>query len=256
MAKERIVNTRFWADSYVSNLDPTEKLLFLYLITNQYTEISGVYELPLKYMALDTGIEKEMVEKILKRFENDKKIKYFNGWVHVLNFSKYQKDNPKVKIGINHALKRVPKNILDSLCIDYDSLSHSNSNPNSNPNSNFNPNLEGDKKNIEEVEENKEEFKKEIIEYDNDFIEFWKIYDMDIQQDECFNQWQYIDVMNRALILKRVQNYIDSTDKDFRKEPLKYLRNKMWLDEVVKRKSGKQTTQRNTIQEFKPLKTY
>ncbi len=95
----------------------------------------------------------------------------------------------------------------------------------------------------------KEENKK-IIEYDNDFIEFWKIYDMDIQQDECFNQWQYIDVMNRTLILKRVQNYIDNTDKNFRKEPLKYLRNRMWLDEVVKRKSGKQTTQRNNLQTF------
>ena len=142
MAKERIVNTRFWSDTYISNLDPIEKLLFLYLITNQYTEISGLYELPLKYMAVDTGIDKEMIEKILKRFENDKKIKYVNGWVYVLNFSRYQKDNPKVKIGIKHAFSRVPKNILDSLSIDYDSLSHSNSNSNSNPNSNPNPEIE------------------------------------------------------------------------------------------------------------------
>ena len=109
----------------------------------------------------------------------------------------------------------------------------------------------------EEVKEDvKVKRQKDIIEYDNDFIEFWKIYDMDIQQDECFNQWQYIDAMNRTLILKRIQNYIDSTDKDFRKEPLKYLRNKMWSDEIIKRKSGKQTTQRNTIQEFINPKTY
>ena len=60
MAKERIVNTRFWSDTYISNLDPIEKLLFLYLITNQYTEISGLYELPLKYMAVDTGIDKDI----------------------------------------------------------------------------------------------------------------------------------------------------------------------------------------------------
>ena len=79
---------------------------------------------------------------------------------------------------------------------------------------------------------------------------------MDIQQDECFAQWQYIDIMNRSLILKRIHNYVDSTDKDFRKEPLKYLRNKMWLDEVVKRKNGKQVKQRNTIQEFINPKTY
>lgn len=95
-----------------------------------------------------------------------------------------------------------------------------------------------------------------IIEFDNEFLEFWKIYDMDIQQDECYGQWKYIDIMNRALILKRIQNYIDNTDKNFRKEPLKYLRNRMWLDEVVSRKSAKQTTQRNNIQEFKPIRTY
>ncbi len=55
LAKQRIVNTKFWDDSYITRLTPTEKLLFLYLITNPLTNISGVYELPLKRVAFDTG---------------------------------------------------------------------------------------------------------------------------------------------------------------------------------------------------------
>ena len=37
MAKTRIINTRFWIDDYTSNLDPIEKLLFLYFLTNTAT---------------------------------------------------------------------------------------------------------------------------------------------------------------------------------------------------------------------------
>ena len=63
-----MINTRFWIDDYISHLDPTEKLMFLYFLTNPLTDICGVYEIPLKNIALDTGIDKEMVEKIIKRF--------------------------------------------------------------------------------------------------------------------------------------------------------------------------------------------
>lgn len=134
MAKYRIVNTRFWIDDYTANLDPIEKLLFLYFLTNTSTDISGVYEIPLKNIALDTGIDKEMVEKILGRFARDGKIFYSNGWVGVKNFAKHQLDNPKVQQGIKNGLAKAPKEIIDSLASSIDSLSHLNSNINSNSN--------------------------------------------------------------------------------------------------------------------------
>ena len=76
MAKNRMINTRFWNDDYASNLDPTEKLVFLYLLTNDRSTLAGIYELPKKIMAVETGIETEMVAKILSRFEDDGKINY------------------------------------------------------------------------------------------------------------------------------------------------------------------------------------
>lgn len=131
-----MINTRFWIDDYIADLDPTEKLLFLYFLTNPYTDICGVYEVPLKHVALETGIDKEMVIKILGRFEKDGKIFYQNGWVAMVNFAKHQLKNPKVEQGIKLGLAKAPKELLDRLSIDYDRLSHLNSNSNSNPNSN------------------------------------------------------------------------------------------------------------------------
>lgn len=134
MAKQRMINTKFWTDSYISELNPSEKLVFVYLLTNPHTDICGVYELPIKYMMLETGLEKEKLIRILKRFAEDHKIYYLNGWVAIVNFAKHQLDNPKVKIGIKAGLERAPKEILDRLSIDYDRLSHFNSNINLNSN--------------------------------------------------------------------------------------------------------------------------
>jgi hypothetical protein len=145
MAKTRVVNTRFWVDDYTSNLDPIEKLLFLYFLTNPATEICGIYELPLKTVALDTGIDKDMVERILKRFAKDKKIYYSNGWVAIQNFVKHQSVNPTVLIGIKRGLENAPKDLKNKVGIDDDgslsepihSLSHSNLYLNSNLNLNL-----------------------------------------------------------------------------------------------------------------------
>ncbi len=151
MAKKRIIDTRFWDDGYVQKLDPSEKLLFLYYLTNSLTNIAGIYEIGLKRMALDTGLDEEMIKIILKRFEKDKKIFYIDEWIYIRNYLKYQEtSSPKIKKGIQLALKDIPKRILakikengypiDTLSIPYiypmDTLSYSNSNSNSNSNPN------------------------------------------------------------------------------------------------------------------------
>lgn len=119
MSKMRMINTRFWDDDYTANLDQIEKLLFLYFLTNPATEICGIYELPLKNVATDTGIDRDMIETILKRFKRDKKVFYLNGWVAVANFIFHQNLNPSVVKGIENGLKQAPKEILDLLGTDW-----------------------------------------------------------------------------------------------------------------------------------------
>lgn len=108
-----MINTKFWSDTYIANIDPLEKLLFLYFITNSYTNICGIYEIPIKQIALDTGIDKENLEKVfLPRFAKAKKIYYINGWVYIKNFLKHQKASGNVKLGIENGLKEVPSEIM------------------------------------------------------------------------------------------------------------------------------------------------
>lgn len=109
MAKHRLVNTKYWNDGFIVNLDPIEKLLFIYFLTNQYTNLCGVYECPLKIIAFETGIDKDVVEKIFKRFAG--KIHYVTGWVYVRNFLKHQSANDKMKIGADRERKEIPLNI-------------------------------------------------------------------------------------------------------------------------------------------------
>lgn len=144
--KQRIVNTRFWDDNYVTQCKPYEKLLFVYSLTNSLTNISGIYEIQIRRIEMDLNFDKEkdvkfkdLVKKILTKFARDHKMYYIDGWLCIKNFIKYQKDNPKVNQGIRNNLKKVPQNVLDKLKeIDYtyymDILSHSNSNSNLNSN--------------------------------------------------------------------------------------------------------------------------
>lgn len=145
MAKNRLVNTKFWTDNYVLDyLNPVDKLLFLYLITNQYTNICGIYELSLRMMSIETGIDKENIEKvILPRFEKDGKAMYRNGWVAIKNFQKHQTLNPSVRKGIDEGMKNAPELLKKWIENDREgterlALSHTNTNTNTNTNPNPN----------------------------------------------------------------------------------------------------------------------
>lgn len=117
MSKNRFINTKFWSDNFISELNPLDRYLFLYFLTNEHTNIAGIYELPLRIMSFETGIEKEMLEKMIKRL--DGKIYYIDGWVYIKNFEKhnYARGDSKVKIGIENVKKEIPQHILSKFAI-------------------------------------------------------------------------------------------------------------------------------------------
>lgn len=117
MAKCRMVDTRFWDDAYITNLNPNEKLLFLYFLTNPQTTIAGVYEITEKRIAFDTGLGKSEITAALQKFTKDKKIIYEAPWLAVVNFVKHQSLNPKVVKGITIALQAAPTHIVDQLSL-------------------------------------------------------------------------------------------------------------------------------------------
>ena len=109
-----MIDTRFWSDSFIVDLNPLDRYLFLYFLTNEHTNIAGIYELPLKRVSDETGLEKDMIEKMLKRL--DGRVIYIEGWVAIKNFSKYQSDNESVRKGIENAKALIPSHILQ--CVD------------------------------------------------------------------------------------------------------------------------------------------
>lgn len=116
MANNRYLNTNFWKDTYVIDLDPIQKLLFIYLLTNPRTNIAGIYEIAVREIAFDTGIDKDMVLKILDKFITDEKIIYKKGWLVMQNWLKHQSLNPKVSSGIQRILENdVPKWLIDEI---------------------------------------------------------------------------------------------------------------------------------------------
>lgn len=111
MSKFRLINTRFWDDAYVAKLSANEKLLFIYFISNPLTTVAGAYEVTMRRILFDTGMEAEIIKKILEKFSKDEKILYENGWVFVVNFAKNQKMNPNMKIGVKNEIEALPPNI-------------------------------------------------------------------------------------------------------------------------------------------------
>ena len=114
MAKFRYINTKFWNDSFVVGLDPLEKFLFLYFLTNEHTNIAGIYELPLRVMAFETGIDKDMLPKMIEKF--DGRIYYIEGRIFIKNFIKNQDTSSKdVKEGIKKIIRELPESVLEGV---------------------------------------------------------------------------------------------------------------------------------------------
>lgn len=109
MAKKRYINTRFWSDNYVVNLKPIHRYVFLYLLTNEHTNISGVYELPKRIMSFELDIDETDLDKILSGLQE--KIIYIDGWVFVKNFVRHQIVNENVRKGIYSLLNSIPKSL-------------------------------------------------------------------------------------------------------------------------------------------------
>jgi len=114
MSKLRSVSTAFWSDPFIEELNPNEKLLFLYFITNEKTNMLGIYEVSIKKISYDTGMNKEVIEDALKEFETLKKVKYINNHVILVNFIKHQNYNPNMKKSAIDVYNDLPNCLKDS----------------------------------------------------------------------------------------------------------------------------------------------
>jgi len=118
--KYRQIATNFWEDGYVVDLNNLEKTAFIFLFTNHKVNMVGIYELPDKIISSTIGATLEDLCKIKKKFENDRKYFFYNGWIFINNFSEHNKYSPAPNV-VKTFLKdfnSIPQEILKYFLID------------------------------------------------------------------------------------------------------------------------------------------
>lgn len=116
MAKNKQISERFWYDTYVAEelTDPDEKLLYIYLLTNQYASITGIYEISIRTINFDTSIPAPRIKEILAKLSQAGKVHYDMGYVILVNFYKYTSYNiPQVRNYVKELIKALPSPIQD-----------------------------------------------------------------------------------------------------------------------------------------------
>lgn len=86
--KSRAIQTRFWDDEVVSELDQYAKYLFIYLLTCQYINVSGVFQLSEKKIIFETGMTEKQFLLARDQLVTSQKVKFMDGWVYVVNADK------------------------------------------------------------------------------------------------------------------------------------------------------------------------
>ena len=93
MAYYRQIYITYWTDSKVKDtFSPEDKYFYLYLLTNNQTNLCGCYEIGIKQMTEDTGYNVETVNILLDRLQNVHKVIAYSSEtkeVLLLNWHRY-----------------------------------------------------------------------------------------------------------------------------------------------------------------------
>ena len=112
--RTRIIHTKFWTDNYISSLKHKEKLLFIYLITNDKVNLCGIYELPDKHLEAILDLTTKELKQMKQKLQKDRRFIFYEGWIRIINIEKYnQYIGEKNEVAKNRELSFVPKEILE-----------------------------------------------------------------------------------------------------------------------------------------------
>jgi hypothetical protein len=113
----RKVNTSYWQDPFILDLQFEEKAFYLYLITNSKTKQCGIYELPIKVIEMETGFDREKIRNLLKKFVDERKVVIddITNEILIINWTKNNySSSPKVQKCIDREIRLVKSKMLIS----------------------------------------------------------------------------------------------------------------------------------------------
>ena len=98
MANFRTISPSFWSDPFVEELTPSEKLLYIYLFSNEHVSNIGVTEASIRKVAFETGVDVPGVSAFLRRLCSLGKVVQDEGQILAVNFIRNQTKFGKDKI--------------------------------------------------------------------------------------------------------------------------------------------------------------
>lgn len=125
MNVRRYINSKMWRDTFFEELTTEQKLIWIWLLTNDNTNMAGIYEISLKRMAFEIDLDKSVISQAIDVFTNAKKVVFYENYIVLCNFIKHQKLNPnQLKSAIN-IIDDLPQNVR-SLSVIGDIVDHIN----------------------------------------------------------------------------------------------------------------------------------
>lgn len=119
MAKQRYISTSIWDDDwFVEQLNVPEKLFYFYLLTNEHTNIAGIYKISIRKISQESGFSSKDVREMFKTLQRSRKVYYMDEHVIMTNWAKHQnwEKSKKVHLGIRAILiKDVPQSIIEAI---------------------------------------------------------------------------------------------------------------------------------------------
>ena len=117
MMKTRIIQTRYWDDSFINESNYLTRYVYLYLLTSQCINICGIFQLTINKILFETGITRQQFLIAQKELSVAKKVLFIDGWVYIVNARKNNKyeNSPLNVTCCKNELSKVPKVIMDNI---------------------------------------------------------------------------------------------------------------------------------------------
>lgn len=110
MANYRQIHTQIWRDDWFSELTTDEKLLFIYLFSNDSSSLTGLYKISLRVIAFETGLSTEFVRDALIKFESGGRVVFRDNIIWIVHMWRYHSNaSPKVKTRVESDLRLIPE---------------------------------------------------------------------------------------------------------------------------------------------------
>src|SRR4030042_2776590 len=109
MSNYRQIHTQIWKEDWFIELSAQDKLLFIYLFSNDNSNLVGLYKISIRVIAFETGLDPDYINQALARFESAQRVIYREGIIWIVHMWRYHNNaSPKVQTRIKNDLEYIP----------------------------------------------------------------------------------------------------------------------------------------------------